>query len=237
MTTTLRNHSTILPGTVDATLRGAKRFRGGEKSKLAAIGKWTLDVIIPFSTAIRHSPLRLDHRFCHNSAQAVCHAISALWFDPHKCPHSVMFIKHWFSCGSKLQLPPLHNIVLTAFYVAQFWHRRWELVWHDLLDFRLHCVLQKVEGRVRAGAGFNYLASGRPNIIWSKFLKIVMSLGPITNSGFEGFWHIWAASLWTTHVSRSKSSVSWSSNCLDIRILFNSYNPRAGYRYCSWQKT
>jgi hypothetical protein len=120
MITILRNHSSILPETVDETLRGTKRF-GGEEVDIC--GRWDADsecyraLLQSGSGTI---PLNWKHKFCHTSAQAVCHAISTLRFDLHKCSPSGIFIKHCFNCGLKLQLPPLHSMVLTAFYLAQF---------------------------------------------------------------------------------------------------------------------
>jgi hypothetical protein len=122
MITILRNHSRILPETVDEALKGATRKRfGGEEVDVC--GRWDADS--ECYQALLHGgsgtiPWNWKHKFCHTSVQAVCHAISALRFDLYRCPPSGIFIKRCFCCGLKLQLPPLHSIVLTAFYLAQF---------------------------------------------------------------------------------------------------------------------
>jgi len=115
----LRNHSSTLPETLDDNLRGAKRF-GGEDVDIC--GRWDADSDC-YQALLNNGtgaiPLNLKHKFCHTSAQVVCHVMIALQFNPYKCPPSGIFIKRCFTCGLKLQLPPMHTIVLTAFHLAQ----------------------------------------------------------------------------------------------------------------------
>jgi hypothetical protein len=115
----LRNHSSTLPETLDESLRGAKQF-GGEDVDVC--GRWDADS--DCYQALLHSgsgtvPLSWKHKFCHTSAQVVCHAMISLKFNLYKCPQSGIFMKRCFTCGLKLQLPPMHTIVVTAFHLAQ----------------------------------------------------------------------------------------------------------------------
>ena len=62
--------------------------------------------------------------FCHTSAQAITHCIGSL-FSPHWGPYinlpSGLFLKRCLNetCGLKLQLKPLHTLVVTAVYLAE----------------------------------------------------------------------------------------------------------------------
>ena len=115
----LRNHSSTLPETLDDNLRGTKRF-GGEDVDIC--GRWDADSDC-YQALLKNGtgaiPLNWKHKFCHTSVQVVCHAMVALRLNMHRCPPSGIFIKRCFTCGLKLQLPPMHTIVLTAFHLAQ----------------------------------------------------------------------------------------------------------------------
>jgi hypothetical protein len=115
----LRNHSSTLPEALDDSLREAKRF-GGED--IDVCGRWDADS--DCYQSLLHSgsgrvPWSWKHKFCHTSTQAVCHAMISLDFNSLKCPPSGIFMKRCFTCGLKLQLPPMHTIVVTGFHLAQ----------------------------------------------------------------------------------------------------------------------
>jgi hypothetical protein len=115
----LRNHSSVLPETIDENLRGAKRF-GGEEVDIC--GRWDADsdcYLALLNNGSSTIPQSWKHKFCHTSIQTICHAIRALRFDLYRSPPSGIFVRRCFICGLKLQLQPLHTIVLTAFHLAQ----------------------------------------------------------------------------------------------------------------------
>ncbi|RDL33874.1 uncharacterized protein BP5553_08242 [Venustampulla echinocandica] len=64
------------------------------------------------------------HMFCHTSAQVITHCIGTL-FKPHWAPDintpSGIFLKRCGNetCGLKMQLKPLHTLVVTAVYLAE----------------------------------------------------------------------------------------------------------------------
>lgn len=69
-------------------------------------------------TAIPHA---WKHMFCHTSVQTVCHYLTAILIVPWK-PNintlSGLFVKRCRCCGLKLQLGPLHAIVVVALNLA-----------------------------------------------------------------------------------------------------------------------
>ncbi|KAH0545456.1 hypothetical protein FGG08_000457 [Glutinoglossum americanum] len=116
----LKGHTSILPGIVDDALKKENRFVGEE---VDICGRWDAD-----SDCYRELlesgrlsiPFEWKHKFCHTSAQTVCHCIDTI--DSHSSwdAPSGLFLKHCSHCGQKLQLLPLHTLVLTAIYLAEF---------------------------------------------------------------------------------------------------------------------
>jgi hypothetical protein len=117
----LKSHSTTPPGCVDASFKNTGRFPGEE---LDICGRWDAD-----SPCIRHLfasgqatiPFTWKHKFCHTSVQAICHSIMTISYnlpiaDRHES--SGLYLRQCFNCGTKLQLSPLHTLVLTAYYLA-----------------------------------------------------------------------------------------------------------------------
>lgn len=113
----LKAHTSITPGEVDDGLRNEKRFPGEE---VDICGRWDAD-----SDCVRGLlkagdyciPFAWKHKFCHTSVQAICHCIGQL---PRPNLLSGLFIKHCVFCGLKMQVQPLHTVVLTAIFLARF---------------------------------------------------------------------------------------------------------------------
>ena len=113
----LKAHTSITPGEIDDGLRNEKRFPGEE---VDICGRWDAD-----SECVRELlkagdsciPFAWKHKFCHTSVQAICHCIAEVQLSDMP---SGLFIRHCESCGLKLQIQPLHTIVLTAIFLAQF---------------------------------------------------------------------------------------------------------------------
>ncbi|KAH8779124.1 hypothetical protein F5882DRAFT_297741 [Hyaloscypha sp. PMI_1271] len=120
----LKGHTSCTPVMVDEAFKKERLFAGEE---VDICGRWDAD-----SDCIRHLhasgnptiPQNWKHMFCHTSAQAITHCIGTL-FSPHWGPDintsSGLFLKrcHKEECGLKLQLKPLHTLVVTTVYLAQ----------------------------------------------------------------------------------------------------------------------
>ena len=118
----LKAHTSCTPGEVDAVWQKEKRFIGEE---VDICGRFDAD-----SSCIRtllkcgeaSIPFQWKHKFCHTSAQTITHCIDAI-FVPASAPEintaSGIFLKRCTHCGLKLQLYPLHTLVLTSFALAQ----------------------------------------------------------------------------------------------------------------------
>lgn len=120
--TILKGHTSCQPDTVDDKFSKLKRFTGEE---VDICGRWDAD-----SPSIRelfaegHStiPIEWKHMFCHTSVQAICHCIDRLFrplFALDINTPSGLFMKACQACGMKLELRPLHSLVLTACHLAQ----------------------------------------------------------------------------------------------------------------------
>jgi len=120
----LKAHTSCTPIMVDEAFKNENRFAGEE---VDICGRWDAD-----SDCIRYLqasgsptiPQSWKHMFCHTSVQTITHCIGTL-FSPHWAPDintpSGLFLKRCLneSCGLKLQLKPLHALVVTAVYLAQ----------------------------------------------------------------------------------------------------------------------
>jgi hypothetical protein len=121
MITILKSHTSCPPVTVDDTFKDLKRFPGEE---VDICGRWDADspfVRAHFSEGHASIPIQWKHMFCHTSVQVICHCISRM-FSPRASPDintpSGLFLKRCNNCGEKLQLLPLHSLVMTAFHLA-----------------------------------------------------------------------------------------------------------------------
>lgn len=124
----LKAHTSIRPGAVDNSLRDEKRFPGEE---IDICGRWDADsdcIRALLAAGNPHIPFAWKHKICHTSAQTICHCLDELYFrnqgisgakDIPQIP-SGLFVKYCVSCGLKMQLLPLHSIVLVTFALAQF---------------------------------------------------------------------------------------------------------------------
>jgi hypothetical protein len=121
MIVVLKSHSTTPPECVDASFKNTGRFPGEE---VDICGRWDVD-----SLCIRHLfasgqatiPSTWKHKFCHTSVQAICHSIMTVSYNfPTSLGEELsgLYLRQCFNCGTKLQLLPLHTLVLTAYYLA-----------------------------------------------------------------------------------------------------------------------
>lgn len=124
MMTILKAHTSITPGAVDDGLRDEKSFAGEEVDICGRFDADSDSVRALVASGKLGIPFSWKHKFCHTSAQAICHCIIILGFKMGTtrifASSSGLFLKHCVHCGLKMQLNPLHTIVLTAFGLGQF---------------------------------------------------------------------------------------------------------------------
>ncbi|KAK9787229.1 putative Clr5 domain-containing protein [Seiridium cardinale] len=122
MISVFKGHTSCMPGVCDDKMRNSQRFVGEEVN---ICGRWDADshcIRSLNAQGIARVPSGWKHMFCHTSAQAICHTISAVFafgYSPNINTPSGLFIKFCEHCNQKLQLGPLHTLVVTAFYLAQ----------------------------------------------------------------------------------------------------------------------
>ena len=118
----LKSHTSTTPGLVDHAFGTESRFVGEE---VDICGRWDpdsecyRDLLASGRSSI---PFEWKHKFCHTSAQAICHCLDSIlaYGSGEKILEtpSGLFLRHCPNCGRKLQLLPLHTLVLTAFQLA-----------------------------------------------------------------------------------------------------------------------
>ncbi len=118
----LKGHTSCAPGDVEDSWQKQKRCDGEE---VDICGRWDADsaclrILLAHGEAA--IPFEWKHKFCHTSAQTICHSINSIFY-PSYAPEintpSGIFLKRCLHCGLKLQLLPLHTLVLTALALAQ----------------------------------------------------------------------------------------------------------------------
>ncbi|KAF2266840.1 hypothetical protein CC78DRAFT_594620 [Lojkania enalia] len=121
MISILKSHSSTTPVVVDDTLKDTARFIGEE---IDICSRWDAD-----SLCVRHllakgnpsTPFAWKHKFCHTSIQTICHCIIRMYNWGPGClmgTASGLYVRRCFDCGMKLQLQPLHSLVMTAYHLA-----------------------------------------------------------------------------------------------------------------------
>ncbi|CAO2655582.1 Nn.00g043850.m01.CDS01 [Neocucurbitaria sp. VM-36] len=122
MISILKSHSSALPIVFDSTLKDTPRFIGDE---VDICGRWDAD-----SACVRHLfanghpsiPSTWKHKFCHTSIQTICHCITTIhdeiFLQLSRHTTSWLYVRRCFDCGLKLQLQPLHSLVMTAYHLA-----------------------------------------------------------------------------------------------------------------------
>ena len=127
MMTILKAHTYVTPGEIDDGLRDEKSFPGEE---VDICGRFDADsdyVRALVASGKAGIPFSWKHKFCHTAVQAICHSIVAIAFtlmgiedDMITDVPSGLFLKKCVKCGLRMQMKPLHTLVLTAFKLGQF---------------------------------------------------------------------------------------------------------------------
>ncbi|KAK0620557.1 hypothetical protein B0T14DRAFT_567300 [Immersiella caudata] len=121
MVSILRSHSSVAPDHVNSHFDPPHRFPGEDKD---ICGRW--DATSPvlrnhFRKGYARIPSTWKHALCHTAVQAICHSIIAIYGSPISPEINIisgLFIRHCTNCGLKLELGPLHALVVVAFYLA-----------------------------------------------------------------------------------------------------------------------
>ena len=118
----LKAHTSCLPSVVDVIFKKEKRFEGED---VDICGRWDADsdcIRTLLANGTSGIPFEWKHMFCHTSAQTICHCIGTV-FGPHWAPNinapSGLFLRRCLHCGLKLQLLPLHTLVLVGLYLSR----------------------------------------------------------------------------------------------------------------------
>jgi hypothetical protein len=122
MITVIKSHTSAKPSTVDQNLKDTPRFIGEE---VDICGRWDIDspcVRYLHASGNASIPFSWKHKFCNTSIQVICDCIRHMFFYmPNRLLLSTpsgLFIRRCFDCGRKMQLQPLHSLVMTAYHLA-----------------------------------------------------------------------------------------------------------------------
>lgn len=120
MISILKSHTSCVPGVVDTAFRKDNRFVGEE---VDICGRWDADsdcVRTLLARGIPTIPFEWKHMFCHTSVQVIYHCISLFIVSSSQInTPSGLFLKRCEPCGLKLQMLPLHTLVMIAFHLAR----------------------------------------------------------------------------------------------------------------------
>ena len=126
MVAIINSHTNITPDMVDDKLRKKKCFTGEETD---ICGRWDADsdcVQILYASGADRIPFEWKHKFCHTSAQVICHSIDqleksevAIWERILATP-SGLYRKRCVFCLREMQFSPLHTLVMVASGLAEF---------------------------------------------------------------------------------------------------------------------
>ena len=121
----LKSHTTCSPAVVHHSWKTQLRFPGEE---VDICGRWDADTPCWRALLSRGNvpvPREWKHKFCHTSAQAICHCVSSLCYFSGAASGGLESPSGLFlaycpgeNCGLKLQLMPLHTLLVIAFLLA-----------------------------------------------------------------------------------------------------------------------
>lgn len=119
----LGSHSNAPFKSVDDNLEGARGHVGDE---VDICGPWDAELNSCRSLVDRGAvkvPPSWNHKSCHTSVQAICHCIDAPQSHPGSSA-SGLSLRRCFNYGLKMELHPVHTMVLTAAQLLKNWHGR-----------------------------------------------------------------------------------------------------------------
>lgn len=117
----LKAHTSCLPSVVDGIFNKENRFEGEDVN---ICGRWDSDsdcIRTLLANGISGIPFEWKHMFCHTSVQTILHCIGCFflpgWGVDINTP-SGLFMRRCLHCGLKLQLLPLHTLVLVGLHLC-----------------------------------------------------------------------------------------------------------------------
>lgn len=126
MMTILKAHTNVTPAEIDDGLRDEKSFPGEEVDICGRFDADSDNVRALVAAGSLGIPFSWKHKFCHTSTQAICHCIqifakhfTGIGDDQITDIPSGLFVKRCVCCGLKMQLSPIHTLVLVAFRLGQ----------------------------------------------------------------------------------------------------------------------
>lgn len=117
----LKAHTSCLPSVVDVIFKKEKQFEGED---VDICGRWDADsdcIRTLLANGTPGIPFEWKHMFCHTSVQTICHCIGAVFcpdWSPDINAPSGLFVRRCLHCGLKLQLLPLHTLVLVGLHLS-----------------------------------------------------------------------------------------------------------------------
>ena len=116
----LKAHTSCLPSVVDVIFKGESRFEGED---VDICGRWDADsacVRSLLANGTSRIPFEWKHMFCHTSVQTICHCIGTVFAHGRADINSPsgIFQRRCSHCGLKLQLLPLHSLVLVGLHLS-----------------------------------------------------------------------------------------------------------------------
>jgi hypothetical protein len=118
----LKAHTSCLPSVVDDVFKHEKRFEGED---VDICGRWDADsdcVRVLLANGAAGIPFEWKHMFCHTSVQTICHSIGTVFgpiWRPDINEPSGLFMRRCSHCGLKLQLLPLHTLILVGLHLSR----------------------------------------------------------------------------------------------------------------------
>ena len=122
MTAILKAHTSCLPSVVDDVFKHEKRFEGED---VDICGRWDADsdcIRVLLANGTAGIPFEWKHMFCHTSVQTICHSIGTVFgpmWGPNINQPSGLFVRRCSHCGLKLQLLPLHTLILVGLHLSR----------------------------------------------------------------------------------------------------------------------
>lgn len=113
----LKGHTSCSPIMVDPVSLKQQHFEGED---VDICGRWDSDsecVRTLLSNGTTSIPFEWKHIFCHTSIQTICHCIGNLFeydWSPDINTPSGLFERRCLQCGLKLQLLPLHTLIVVG---------------------------------------------------------------------------------------------------------------------------
>jgi hypothetical protein len=120
----IKSHTSAKPVVMDDNFKDVARFVGEE---VDVCGRWDADSACVRQLHVNGGPSippSWKHKFCNTSIQAICHCIVRMFEYMPSRPlletPSGLYIRRCFDhdCSKKLQLQPLHSLVMTAYHLA-----------------------------------------------------------------------------------------------------------------------